>query len=298
MKSSVIGVIVTYQPDCSALAVLIDAVHPQVAHVIVVDNTPGGFPCGSDPRVELIGLGRNVGLGAAQNIGIRRAFAFGCDFVLLLDQDSIPAPQMVDALLDAHEELVQRGLSIAAVGPRLVDARTQVSQPVVQACGLRMQYVYFDRGNEVLATEFLIASGCLISQQALEHVGLMDESLFIDQIDVEWALRAQAQGLRVFAVGPAVLTHNLGIGDRRIWFLRFHQVPVHAPLRNYYLFRNSIEIFFRRKAPLVWRVDRFKALLIMGFGYVTQVAPRALRLRMIARGVWHALAGRRGELRA
>lgn len=297
MKRSVIGVIVTYQPDCSTLAVLIDAVRPQVAHVIVVDNTPGGLPCGSDPRVELIGLGRNMGLAAAQNVGIRRALELGCGFVLMLDQDSLPAPQMVAALLDAHDNLVQRGAAVAAIGPRLVDARTQVSQPVVQARRLGMRFAHFDRGTEVLRTEFLVASGCLIPRRALEQVGLMDETLFIDQVDVEWELRARAQGLELFAVGTAVLKHKLGEGDRRIWFLRFHQVPVHPPLRNYYLFRNSIEIFFRRKAPLEWRVDRFKALVIMGFGYVTQIAPRGLRLRMIARGLWHAFLRRRGEMR-
>lgn len=297
MKRSVISVIVTYQPECAALAALIDAVRPQIAQVIVVDNTPGGFPCRSDPRVELIGLGRNIGLAAAQNVGIRRALELGCDFVLLLDQDSMPGPRMVAALLDAYDNLVQRDIPVAAVGPRLVDARTQVSQPVLQAHRLRMRFAHFDQGTEVLRTEFLVSSGCLLPRRALEQVGLMDETLFIDQVDVEWELRARAQGLKLFAAGTAELKHNLGEGDRRIWFLRFHQMPVHPPLRNYYLFRNSIEVFFRRKAPLVWRVDRFKALVIMGFGYVTQVAPRGQRLRMIARGLWHACLGRRGEMR-
>lgn len=298
MMPSVVGVIVTYEPDCAALATLIEAVRPQLAHLVVVDNTAEGLACAAGPSAELIEIGRNIGLAAAQNVGIRRALELGCEFVLLLDQDSVPASRMVAALLDAHDELSQRGIAIAAVGPRLVDARTRTSQPVVQARGLRMCPTHFADGTEVLETEFLIASGCLIPRRSLERVGLMDETLFIDQIDVEWELRAQAKGLKLFAVGSAMLAHNLGLGDRRVWFLRFHLVPVHAPLRNYYLFRNSVEIFFRRKAPLVWRVDRFKALLIMGFGYATQIAPRGLRLRMIGLGLWHAIIGRRGELRA
>lgn len=297
MKCSIVGIIVTYRPDCAAIAALIERALPQLTNLVVVDNTPGGFPCGIDPRVELIELGQNAGLAAAQNVGIRRAFEVGCDFVLLLDQDSMPGPRMIAALLEAHDDLVQRKIPVAAVGPRLVDARTQLSQPVVQAHRLRMRFAHFDQGTEVLQTEFLVASGCLLPRRALEQVGLMDETLFIDQVDVEWVLRARAQGLKLFAVGAAVLKHNLGEGDRRIWFLRFHQMPVHPPLRNYYLFRNSIEVFFRRKAPLVWRVDRFKALVIMGFGYVTQIAPRGQRLRMIALGLWHACLGRRGEMR-
>jgi rhamnosyltransferase len=296
MTRSVVGVIVTYRPDGVQLAELLRVVRPQLAHLVIVDNTWGGFPCERSASAELIEIGRNRGLAAAQNVGIRRALELGAQFVLLLDQDSVPSGSMVDELVAAHDRLVQRGVPVAAVGPRLIDARTEASQPVVQADTLRMRLAWFEKGTEVLETEFLVASGSLLSRSALERIGLMDETLFIDQIDVEWELRARAQGLKLFAVGPAVMRHNLGTGDRRIWFLRFHQVPVHAPLRNYYLFRNSFDIFFKRPAPLVWRIDRIKALVIMGFGYVTQVEPRWLRLRMIARGLWHALIGRRGQL--
>jgi rhamnosyltransferase len=292
----VIGVIVTYQPDAAGLAELLRVVRPQLAHLVIVDNTWGGYPFDRNLDAELIEMGRNRGLAAAQNVGIRRALELGAEFVLLLDQDSLPDGAMVDELVAAHDRLVQRGEPVGAVGPRLVDARTEASQPVVQADTLRMRFAWFDKGTELLETEFLIASGSLMPRGVLERIGLMDESLFIDQIDVEWELRARAQGLKLFAVGPAVMRHKLGTGDRRVWFLRFHQVPVHVPLRNYYLFRNSFDIFFRRPAPLVWRIDRLKALVIMGFGYATQVEPRWLRLRMIARGLWHALIGRRGQL--
>ena len=297
MTRNVVAVVVTYWPDAAGLDTLVRRVIPDVAQVVIVDNTPGGSPVLPMAGAELIVLGRNLGLAAAQNVGIRRAFELGSEFVLLLDQDSLPEPGMVPALLAAHDNLARRGVLVAAVGPRIVDGRTRAPQPVVQADPLRMRRVWFETGNEVLETEFIVASGSLIARSALEHVGLMDESLFMDQIDVEWELRARAQGRRLFAVGAAVLAHTLGEGDRRIWFLRSHPVPVHTPLRNYYLFRNSIDIFFRRPAPRVWRIDRFKALVIMGFGYVTQVAPRMQRLQMIARGLWHALIGRRGELR-
>lgn len=297
MTDRVVAVIVSYQPACAALSELIARVRSQVEAIVIVDNTPGAFPCGP-PAAELIALGSNRGLAVAQNIGIRRALELNADFVLLLDQDSLPSPTMVVELLEGFHGLVARGIAVAAVGPRLVDAHSGAAQPVVQSRRFGMRVAPFVDGSEVIETEFLIASGSLLPRRVVEEVGLMDESLFIDQIDVEWELRARARGLRLFAIGPATLTHRLGIGDRRIWCGRFHPVPVHAPWRNYYLFRNSLDVFFRRPAPLAWRVDRCKALVIMAVGYSTQVPPRWTRFRMIARGVWHGIVGKKGELKA
>ena len=66
---------VTYQPDLARLRRLLDAVAPQVAHVVVVDNGSGDDCLGwlrslASQALTLVELGSNRGIAAAQNIGM------------------------------------------------------------------------------------------------------------------------------------------------------------------------------------------------------------------------------------
>ena len=103
--TGVVAVVVTYRPDVAATTVLLRALAPQVDRVVLVDN-------GSPPEAvdalraevgaaggELLALGENRGIAAAQNAGLERALALGATAVLLSDQDSVPAPDMVARLL-------------------------------------------------------------------------------------------------------------------------------------------------------------------------------------------------------
>src|SRR5450830_1343914 len=103
--ATVVAVVVTFAPDLDATSRLLQALAAQVAHVIVVDN---GSPAEtvtalrealSTTTGELISLAENVGIAAAQNVGITRARAGGATHILLSDQDSLPAGDMVAQLL-------------------------------------------------------------------------------------------------------------------------------------------------------------------------------------------------------
>lgn len=95
---------------------------PQVLAVVIVDN---GSLCDlaawNSQRglraVELRLLGENRGIAAAQNVGIRWALdRDDVGFVLLMDQDSIPAPDMVAQLQAGYQELAANNRQVAAVG--------------------------------------------------------------------------------------------------------------------------------------------------------------------------------------
>jgi rhamnosyltransferase len=299
LSNRVAAVIVTYFPERVALRKLIEVVRPQVERIEIIDNTPvGEAPSALASLGEVDGAvsnGRNVGLAAAQNQGIARARAFAQQFVLLLDQDSLPAPDMVEHLLLACQRLVASGARVAAIGPRRRDRHSGTDAPFVRLGLGRLQKVSCLLGaDRTIECDTLVASGCLIPLASLDAVGVMDEPLFIDQIDVEWGMRAHARGYRLFGACDAVLFH--GIGDRvvRPWFARGRRIPVHGPLRDYYLVRNIVTVFFRRHAPWRWRL--LQAIRLPGLVLVitTQMPPRVERLRMILRGVGDALRGRLG----
>ena len=98
----VAAVVVTYQPGDSTHDAL-RALALQ-ATVLVVDNGSSikqlaAIRSKCPPGIEWIELGTNRGVGAAHNAGIARARALGATHVLLMDQDSVPEPDMVERLL-------------------------------------------------------------------------------------------------------------------------------------------------------------------------------------------------------
>lgn len=299
----VAAVIVAYFPRAETLRDLLETIRPQVERVVLVDNTPrpqsaldldqfAGAHC------DVIVNGENLGLAAAQNIGIARARDLGCDHVLLLDQDSLPTAGMVERLCAALRRLQSSGMRIAAVGPRWHDRHSGHDAPFVRVGTGRLHKLHCGAGaGEPVECDTLVASGCLIPLASLDAIGPMDERLFIDQIDVEWGLRAQARGFRLFGVCDAVLLHAIGDGAVRPFFALGRRIPLHAPPRDYYLVRNTLVVFFRRRAPWRWRLWHAVMLPALIVVMLTQMPQRRQRARFILRAVIDAVRGNTGMLR-
>jgi len=123
-SQNVVSIVVTYQPDLDVLESLLSSLLAQVKSVVIVDNgskTDGltELTDNFSGRAELIRFHRNYGIAKAQNKGIDFARGRGAEFVLLMDQDSIPAPDMVIKLVDAANALPYA----ASLGPRYLDNR-------------------------------------------------------------------------------------------------------------------------------------------------------------------------------
>src|SRR5262249_50006769 len=91
-----------------------------------------------------------------------------------------------------------------------------------------------------------------------------------------------------------VLFHGIGESVIRPWFARGRRLPVHGPLRDYYLVRNIVTVFFRRAAPWRWRLLQTVRLPALVLAIATQMPPRLVRLRMMSRGIADGLRGRLG----
>lgn len=300
------AVVVTYRPDLAATALLFDALLPQVDHVVVVDN---GSPSTTvtaladqlaghaDVDPDLVSLPDNRGIAEAQNIGIERVRARGATAVLLSDQDSIPAPDMVERLVEGLERARRKGARVAAVGPVTLDERDAGATLLFEArrWGPRRATLPRERG-ELVPVVFLIASGCLLTPEALDVVGPMNAAWFIDHIDLEWGLRAGRAGFSMFGVTGAHLGHHLG--DRMIRMPgRRRGIHIHSPVRNYYMTRNTLLLIRSGLLSPAWRLGYLLWIVKYAGFYVAVEAPRLARAQLIARGAWDGLRGRSGALR-
>lgn len=298
---SICAVVVTYKPDLEVLGRLLDALVPQVASVVLVDNgSETDLQAWNKARQsnagELFLLGENKGIAAAHNVGIQWARNHRAKFVLLMDQDSIPMPDMVAQLQSTYVELVAKGIPVAALGPQFRDSDKGSLSQFVKIGVLGFTRLACSPASPVVAADIILSSGSLLPLAAIEAVGLMDEGLFIDLVDTEWCLRAKAKGFRIFGVCDAVMTHTLGEQRKRIWFLRQRSVPFHHPFRYYYMFRNSMSLYRRGYIPWNWKLsdlaNRFKIVVLFSL-----IAPnRFACLRMMALGLLDGLKGVGGKL--
>jgi rhamnosyltransferase len=294
--AGVAAIVVTFRPDIARLADALASVVEQVERVIVVDNGEGVTLPGrlaDDPRIDTTALGENRGIAAAQNVGIEAALAGGAQFVLLLDQDSVPAPDMVRWLLDARDQAAADPRPLAAVGaasygPHGIDGFVRVA------------FGRFARVNPAAVDgpvdcDQLIASGCLVSAQAWKRIGPMDESLFIDKVDTDWCLRARHLGYRLIGAPAARLEHRLGNRRLRVWVGRWREMPIHDPVRYYYMLRNSALLWRRPHSTWPWiAADLHYCLRLLAVVLIAGSAGSAARRTAIAgiRDGWLGVAGR------
>lgn len=300
-RMNVCAVIVTYQPDTACITALLNAVLPQVGGLVVINNGRSGtvvlpeFLEHGAVCFSVLDMGRNLGVGAAQNRGIEWAKHHGYSHVILFDQDSEPSHDMVEKLLAAWAGLVRSGLPVAAVGPRLVDRRDGWQAPFVTFSAFGVKRADCDKA-EWAQTDFLISSGMLAEIATYEKVGMLDEGLFIDNVDLDWCFRARQQGLSLYGVCEASMVHQ--IGDAKVCasvFGRAYPIYQQQPLRQYYIMRNRILLYRRAYSPYEWIIQDI--VRAAGKGLLTLVffSQRRLNFKMMLSGLVDGLCNKTGE---
>ena len=283
MTHSIAAIIVTYNPPPVGLERLLSILIGFVPHILVVDNGSSGtltsrlLTYGSS--VELLELGENKGIAYAQNQGIDWAIQKGAKDLIFFDQDSIPAPDMVEILHNQLHTMQASGKRIACIGPHFIDSRSVVTENP-------------NTTSAILLVDTLISSGSITSVEAIRAVGKMTDELFIDYVDLDWCLRAKSLGYLSYQSQEAVMYHSLG--DDPIAFLGRHW-PSRSPLRHYYMCRNAIWMYKNSPASFIWKfTDFLKLLRKIGF-YSIFAKPRLDHMKMMGLGLWHGLIGKMGK---
>lgn len=295
--NGVVAVIVTFCPDQEKVSALLCSITPQVDRIVIVDNTPElqrplwlGQLANGD-TINLISLGKNIGVAGAQNVGVQKAIELQGRFVLIFDHDSLPAANMVDVLIHAYQRLAQEGIRVGAVGPYVTDHKLEIELPFTQLDALRMRRHYCQHSDEVISTSHLISSGSLIPIERFFEVGLMQEDLFIDYVDIEWSLRLIKRDYQLFGVCAAHMEHDLG--DEPLTFLG-RKILSHSPLRHYYLVRNAINLYKNPDISMRWKLNDMWRVFIKVSFYSLFTKESFKHMRMMATGLVHGLANRLG----
>lgn len=248
--NGVYAVVVTYNPDNRLLKKQYDALQNQVEGIVYIDNASSV----NELLDEYIKQGaivirnkENLGLARAQNQGISALKNHDAKFVILLDQDTVPAPNCIDALVDSYK-IASLNEKVAAVGPIIKDS-FQNENSVDKGIVINGFFIGSIEVDELTNVDLIISSGAMIPITVLDDIGGMKEGLFIDSIDLEWCLRAKHYGYKIFQTNITWINHRLGNGNS-------DKVKSHSPEREYYIIRNGIWLSRQSYIPCGYRIRK------------------------------------------
>ena len=190
--------------------------------IIVVDNnsTDGTVKMIEKefPYILLIKNKKNVGFGAANNQGMRKAKG---DYLLLLNSDTIVknrAPLVMAQYLKNNND-------VGVVGPRLLNKDGTLQPSAGPFPDLKISFIMlflehwmgdlvrssFKKTKEV---DWVMGAAFMIKKEILNKVGFMDEGLFMYMDEVEWSFRIKKAGYKVVFYPQVEITHLGGASSK------------------------------------------------------------------------------------
>ncbi len=286
-ECSVCAVLITFRPEPTVLN-NVDLLRRQLAHIIIVDNTPAGVPSSSVellakmPGCTVIRNEKNLGIATALNIGIRAAISKGFPWIITFDQDSQVCEGYVEAMLSTYEEASNRGSQVGMLCPRYKDSGLGTFLPLHKSVS-----------GEILTC---MTSGSMLHSDVFAAIGPMEDDLFIDCVDHEYCLRMRTAGLTLVESPEAILVHSVGrITPHRI-LGRKMLTTNHSPKRRYYITRNRLVLIQRYfSMQREWALADLTILLRETARVLLLEKKRLLKVGYIVLAVFDAALGRLGQ---
>lgn len=286
-----IGAIVTvYHPTHGTLEKLLCALESLWRVVIVKNDAPDvdqawwAERCRRHPDWVLLQMPENGGIAAAINAGVQLLEKEGVQYLWIFDQDSQPRSQALAAMLHTlKQQHASDSETTAAVVPLIHDLHGRQTLPYLVALPQGRIVTAPHRTNApVLAA---IASGMLIPITAWQHIGPMNEALFMDHVDTEWCMRARHLGYHITVCTQAVIDHELGEGQAtRLLGVKVVR-RVRKPERTYTMIKNGWQIATLPHAPVGWRRYMMRQSLMIAAKALLWGPDRLQQMRAIARAM-------------
>ena len=220
------------------------------------------------PDVRVISTGWNSGFAFASNTGIARGRG---RYVLLLNPDTVPAPDALRALVAFADDNPRAGV----VAPRLrnADGSDQLTArafptPAAAVLGRRSPLTRIFPGNPwstaylssrhrptsgPFRVDWVSGAAMLVRRQVIDEVGALDEGFFLFWEDADWCRRIAAAGHEVWCVPAADVVHDEGGSRGHGWS---------APTIRWF-HRGAYRYWVKHHAPSPWNPQRWAAAVLL-----------------------------------
>lgn len=169
------------------------------------------FPC-----VEQVHTGENAAVTSAYNKGIEHAIARRASYVLMLNNDTIVAPDMIRALVSSAQDDRDRGIISPKIYYHADPERIWFAGAHRRRFDLGAYAPYVDQldceaNSSPREVDYAWACGFLLTRSLLGTVGPFDTRFYLYYDDVDLCLRAQAAGYKVWYEPRARMWHKVGV---------------------------------------------------------------------------------------
>jgi GT2 family glycosyltransferase len=215
-------------------------------NVIIVDNSGRGAArkvTTPDKRVTFIEPHRNLGFGAAINLGARQSPA---PYIGTLNDDAIAGEHWIASLVEALDAAPSAGMAASRVvlaGTATIDSAGMLlcADGTSKQRGHRQPESSFGVEEEVLCPS---GSAALFRRELFDKLGGFDESFFLYCEDSDLGLRARWSGWGCLFVPRARVEHQYS-----------HSAGRASRLKAYLVERNRLRLVMKTfPAAMLWRV--------------------------------------------
>lgn len=211
--------------------------------VILIDNASAG----DDARllrerfgdfIRLIENDKNCGFGEGCNIGIREALQRGAEYVVLLNNDTVVAPDFLEAMVACAED--DKGVGIAGGKVYCYEI-----PEMIWSAGGSINFWTGDtpmRGSgetdqgqfeETAEVDWICGCFMLVSREVLQAVGTLDGRFFFGWEDADLCVRAARRGFKIVFVPGSKIWHKTFPPEKRE---RLTGLPVYYATRGRFIF--------------------------------------------------------------
>ncbi|WP_448100682.1 glycosyltransferase [Luteibacter jiangsuensis] len=243
-------------------------------------------PMAADQRVVYRRMESNGGGAGGFASGMALALDSGADWLWMMDDDAEPLPGALSELLALRPSPENVYGSLAVQGESTAWTTTLLGPP--RRAVDRVEEV--PECTQVLALPFL---GFLIHAALVQRIGLPDSGYFIAADDVEYCLRAEAAGAKIFIAGHSRITHpkadryHANVLGRKLTCLSL------PPWKRYYDTRNRL-LIARKYYGVRFFTSTVPGSFVRLFAALAHEPQRAAQLRAFMAGFFDGLLGRKG----
>ena len=204
------------------------------------------------PQVDILDLPKNLGPTGGYNAGFRQALGKGFDYIFLLNNDTLLAPDCVEKLIEEAQTSPEIGLVMPkiyyAFEPQRIWSVGGWANPwnleIVRPGDNQIDKGQWDKPTDIDDAPFCAV---LLTRKILEDVGLPDEGFFLYYEDLDFCRRAKLNGFRLRLQPSAHMWHVVSASSG----------GSDSPGERYWMARSSIRYFRKHTRLLRWPIVIF-----------------------------------------
>ena len=172
------------------------------------------------PEIKFIQTGKNLGFAAGNNFGLKEAKG---NYIMILNPDVTVLNHSIEKMVD----FMKKNPVVGLAGPKLINpiGTYQISCRTFQTPKLilyrrtplgRLPFAKKELAKHLMVSfdhqtnrevDWVMGACILVSKQALDKVGLLDERFFFYVEDMDWCRRFWQNGFKVYYLAEAEMVH-------------------------------------------------------------------------------------------